>query len=126
MSGSGVLREVWDDLRDELVRRRLQVVAALGYVVQAAGTLYLFSSVGEDSGTIADVHRRTTLAAVGTGLLAVGSLWCLVTLLLDRAARRRPVPVPAHHLPDRRRLVVGAAGGTALVALGVVALLRWS
>lgn len=73
MSDQGVLREVYEDLRDELVQRRVQVLAAAAYVVLWLGFLYLFSSVGEDSRTFEDVHRRTTLAAVGTGLLAVGS-----------------------------------------------------
>lgn len=124
MSEQGVLREVWDDVRGELRQRRLQVLAGCGYAVLLFGILYLFSSVGEDSRTFSDVHRRTTLAAVGSGLLALGTLWCVVTLGLAGAARRRAVP--AHLLPNRRRLVLGAVGGTALVALGVVALLRWS
>lgn len=126
MSEPGVIREVWDDLRGEVSSRRLQVAAAFGYVVLTAGFLYLFSSIGEDSRTFSDVHRRTTLAAVGTGLLALGSVWCVLTLLLDRAARNRTFPVPAHQLPNRRRLVVGALGGVVLVGLGVVGLVRWS
>lgn len=127
MAEDGLLQEVVDDVRTELRRRRLQVLAAVAYLVLAAGGLYLFSSIGEDSGDLADVHRRTTLAAVGTGLLAGGVLLCVATLVLDGVDRRRVTPgrEPGAR-PDRRRLALATAGGTAAVAAGLLALSRWS
>ena len=123
----GLLREVYDDLRHEARLRRLQLLAGLAYAVLAAGGLYLFSAVGEDSGDFADVQGRTTLAAVGTGLLAVSSVLCGLTVVLVRADRRRPSSGREPGvLPDGRLLAATTALAVALTALGAWALTRWS
>ena len=104
MSGQGLLQEVVDDLRTELRLRHVQVLAAVAYLVLAVGGLYLFSSIGEDSHGTYDVHRRTTLAAVGTGITALGVLLCATTLVVDRRVRRRrELGGEPRHLPARRR-----------------------
>lgn len=126
MSEPGLLREVVDDLRDEWRVRRVQVLAVAAYVVLLAGGLYLFSSVGEDSRTFSDVHRRTTLAAVGTGLLAFGVLLSVTALAVERAVRLHPTPGRHLLLPNRRWLAVATACGCLLTALRVVALGRWT
>lgn len=127
MSDDGVLREVLDDLRGEAHQRRVQLLAALAYVVLAAGLLYLFSSIGEDSGSFEDVHERTTLAAVGTGLSAAGTLLCVVTSVARHRVRTSPAMgrEPAT-LPSRRGLAVATALGVALVGSGLLALSRWT
>jgi ABC-type uncharacterized transport system permease subunit len=126
MSEPGLLREVLDDLRDELRLRRVQVLAAVAYIVLAAGGLYLFSSIGEDSRAFWDVHRRTTLAAIGTGLLGLAVLLSITTLVLERAERLRPTPGRQPGvLPSRRGLVAATVVGIVLAALGVLALSRW-
>ena len=127
MAEQGLLQEVVDDLRTELRRHRVQVLAGVAYVVLGAGGILLFSAVGEDSGDFADVHRRTTLAAIGTGVLALGVLLCAATLVVDALVRRRAAAAyELRHLPERRRLVLVTVGGAVLVALGIVALARWS
>lgn len=127
MSDDGILREVFDDLRHETHRRRVQLLATLAYLVLAGGGLYLFSSIGEDSGSIEDVHERTTLAAVGTALSAVGVVLCVVTLLVERRVRTRPSPGrEPGTLPSRGRLSAATVMGGALVAVGLLALGRWS
>jgi hypothetical protein len=127
MSEPGLFREVVDELKDEWQVRWLQVLAVVAYVVVVLGGLYLFSSIGEDSRTFEDVHRRTTLAAVGTGVLVLGVLLSLTTLAVERAVRLHPTPGGQRAvLPNRRWLTVAAVGGCALAALGVVALTRWT
>lgn len=127
MPEQSVLREVVDEVRHEVRRRPVQLLAATAYVLLAIGGLYLFSSVGEDSRTVSDVHRRTTLAAVGTGLLGLGVVVCGATFVLDRTARRRVDAGPyGRVLPNRRRLGGMTVLGTALAGLGVWALTRWS
>ncbi len=123
----GLLQEVYEDLRHEVRLRRVQLLAGVAYTVLVAGGLYLFSSVGEDSHDFSDVHRRTTLAAVGVGLLVLAVLLCVLTGLLDRAARRRTEPGRERRvLPDRRWLAGMTTLGVVLVALGSLALTRWS
>jgi hypothetical protein len=123
----GPVREVLDDVRTELWDRRAQVVAALGYVVLTAGVLYLFSSIGADSRNWYDVTHRTTLAAIGIGLL----LGCLpvfaAALVVDGRVRRdaRPGAVP-RHLRSRRRIQLVMLAAALLAAAGAAALAAWS
>lgn len=127
MADDGVLREVLDDLRHEAHRRRVQLLAALAYLVMAGGVLYLFSSIGEDSGSFEDVHDRTVLAGVGTGLTAAGVVLCVLTLVAERRVRLDPTPGrEPGALPSRGRLVGATVLGATLVVLGLVALGRWT
>jgi uncharacterized membrane protein HdeD (DUF308 family) len=126
MSGPGLLQEILDDVRTELWRRRSQVLAGLTYVLVGFGALYLMSSRGADSGQWYDTQERTTLAAVGIALLAVGVLLGAVTLAVDRRIRRTLVPgTGAGQLCCRRRVVAVLVVGTALVVVGAAALASW-
>jgi hypothetical protein len=127
MASVGPVREVLDDVRHEFRLRRAQVLAALTYVVLAAGGLYLFSSIGQDSHGRSDTVYRTTLTAVGIGLLALGVLMGGVTLAVDRYQRRRAsLSTPYHPLHSRLRVVVAMAVGAVMIAAGMAALARWS
>jgi hypothetical protein len=127
LASAGPVREVLDDVRNELRLRRVQVLAAFTYLVLALGGLYLFSSIGEDSNGRSDTVLRTTLAAVGIGLLAFGVLMGGVTLVVDRYQRgRSSLSAPYHLLHSRLRVVVAMAAGVALIAAGLAALTRWT
>lgn len=127
MSSVSPLREVLDDVRTEVRTRRAQVLAGLTYAVLVAGGLYLFSSIGEDSGEHYDEVYRTTLAGVGVGVLALGVLLGIVTLAVDRDVRRRATPgAPRRHLRSRRRLVVTMVMCVGLISAGLFALAGWS
>jgi len=127
MSNPSLLREILDDVRTELWQRRSQVLAGLTYVVAGFGALYLMSSRAADSGQWYDSQERTTLAAVGIGLLAVGVLLGAVTLAVDREIRRGLVATPgAGQLCSRARVVAVMVIGTALVVVGSKALASWS
>lgn len=127
LASTSPVREVLDDVRNELRLRRVQVLAALTYLVLASGGLYLFSSIGEDSHGRSDTVYRTTLTAVGIGLLALGVLMGGVTLGVDRYQRRRAsLSTPYRPLHSRLRVVVAMAVGAALIAAGLVALARWT
>jgi len=123
----GPVREVLDDVGRELRDRRAQVVEGLAYVVLLAGVLYLFSSVGQDSGNWYDVTHRTTLAAIGIGLLLGGAAVAALALVVDGQVRRstRPGAVP-RHIKSRRRVYGAMALGVALAAAGTLALIAWS
>jgi len=88
-SSADPLREIVHDLVIEVRDRRAQLLAALTYVVLAAGGLFLFSSIGEDSGQRYDNVARTTLAWVGMVILAVLGV---LTLLVHTNVRRRMQP----------------------------------
>lgn len=121
------LREMMHDLFIEVRDRRAQLLAVLTYVVLASGTLFLFSSIGEDSGDAYDTVARTTLAAVSIGMLAAGVLLGALTLAVDAGVRRRVRPgALRRHLQHRIRVVVAMAAGVALIAAGSFALNRWS
>ena len=122
----GTVREVLGDVWQEARDRRAQLAAGVAYAVLLAGVLYLFSAVGADSGDWYDVTRRTTLAAVGVGLLVGGVLLGGLALLVDADVRRRTRPgaVP-RHLRSRRRVVAAMGAGALLAAVGVAALLGW-
>lgn len=123
MSSPSLLQEIFDDVRTELWRRRSQVLAGLSYVLVGFGALYLMSSRGADSGQWYDTHERTTLAAIGVALLAIGVLLGAVTLAVDRDIRRSLVPgAGAGQLCCRRRVVAVLVVGTALLVGGALAL----
>ena len=127
MSSESVLREILDDVRTEFRQRRSQLLAGCTYVVIGFGGLYLLSARGEDSGQWYDTQDRTTLAAVGVGLLVVGVLLGAVTLAVDRGMRRRLVPGErSGHLCSRKRVIAVMVAGVALIAVGVSALAAWS
>ena len=120
-------REILSDVGQEVRDRRAQLVEALAYVVLLAGGLYLFSAVGADSGNWYDVTRRTTLAAIGIGLLCGGLLLSALALVVDAGVRRRARPgaVP-RHLRSRRRVYGAMAVGALLAGAGATALVAWS
>lgn len=127
MSDVSVLREVVQDIRDELWQRRAQACAAVSYTVLLAGFLYLFSSIGQDSRQWYDTVQRTTLTAVGIGLLALFVALGALTLLVDRDVRRRTLPgAEPRYLRHRGRFVAALACGVVLGAAGVVALSVWT
>lgn len=127
MSSDSLLREILDDARAELRQRRSQLLAGCTYIVVSFGGLYLLSARGEDSGLAYDVHDRTTLAAIGVGLLVVGVLLGAVTLAVDRNLRRRWVPgASSLHLCSRGRVVSSMIIAAVLVAVGLAALAAWS
>ena len=127
MSEVSVVREVLDDVRGELWHRRAQVCAALSYVVLLFGFLVLFSSIGEDSHHWYDTVERTTLTAVGIGMLALFLALGALTLAVDKDVRRRTVPgAEPRYLRSRRRFVTALACGVALCGAGVVALATWA
>lgn len=114
----GPVREVLDDLVTQLRRRRAQLLEAVTCIVLLAGALYLFSSIGEDSGNWYDTVQRSTLAAIGVGLLLLSVALGGVTLAVDRGVRRRAQPgALPYHLRSRRRLV-GAMVLAGLLAAG--------
>ena len=127
MSSDGLLREILDDVRTEVWQRRCQVLAGCTYVFVGFGCLYLLSSRGEDSGQWYDTQDRTTLAAVGVGLLVLGVSLGAVTLAVDRSMRRRLVPgASSGHLCSRGRVVTITGIGVVLVAVGLAALAAWA
>lgn len=127
MSSVSPLREVLDDVLTEMRTRRAQLLAGLTYVVLTAGGLYLFSSIGEDSGEQYDQVYRVTLTGVGVAILALGVLLGLVTLAVDRDVRRRATPgAPPRHLRSPHRIVVAMLVGVVLISAGLFALTRWS
>ena len=127
MSSDGLLREILDDVRTECRQRRSQLLAGCTYLLVGFGGLYLLSSWGEDSGRRYDVHDRTTLAAVGVGLLVVGVVVGALTLATDRSMRRGLVPgASSGHLCSRGRVVTTMILGAVLVALGLAALVAWA
>ena len=123
-SGPGPVREVVEDLVHQVRQRRAQVLEALTYVVLLGGGLYLFSAIGEDSRNWYDTVARTTLGAIGVGVLLLGVLLGGLTLAVDRSVRRRTQPgaLPCH-LRSRRRLTAAMGAGALLAAAGLVALL---
>jgi hypothetical protein len=117
MSSDSPLREIVDDVRTELWRRRTQLLAGCTYVVIGFGCLWLLSSRGEDSGQWYDTQDRTTLAAVGVALLVVGVIVGVVTLVVDRGLRRGLAPgaSSSHLCSDQglvRRLTRSGHGGS--------------
>lgn len=126
MSSPRLLQEILDDVRTELWRRRSQVLAGLTYVLVGFGALYLMSSRGADSGQWYDTQERTTLAAVGIALLALGVLIGAVTLAVDREIRRGLMPgAGAGQLCSRGRVVAVMVIAAALVVVGATALASW-
>lgn len=126
MSTPGPGREILDDVRTELRRRRTQLAAALTYVVLGAGGIYLFSSLGADSDEWYDSVDRTTLALVAIGLLSLGIVCGAVTIMMDRrraqGPRERSTALPIH----RGRVMTAMAVGAVLIGAGAVALRSWS
>ncbi|MDF2966422.1 MAG: hypothetical protein K0Q93_200 [Nocardioidaceae bacterium] len=126
MSSPSLLQEILDDVRTELWRRRSQVLAGLTYVLVGFGALYLMSSRGADSGQWYDTQERTTLAAVGIALLALGVLIGAVTLAVDREIRRGLMPgAGTGQLCSRGRVVAVMVIAAALVIVGATALASW-
>jgi hypothetical protein len=127
MSSDSPLREILDDVRTEFWRRRSQLLAGCTYVVIGFGCLWLLSSRGEDSGQWYDTQDRTTLAAVGVGLLVVGVMMGAVTLVVDRDLRRDLAPgASSSHLCSRGRVVAAMVIGGVLAGVGVAALAAWT
>jgi hypothetical protein len=126
-SSADPLREILHDLVTEVRDRRAQLLAALTYVVLASGGLFLFSSIGEDSGDAYDTVARTTLAGVSIGILSAGVLLGALTLAVDAGVRRRVRPgALRRHVQHRIWMVMAMTAGVALIATGSWALTRWS
>ena len=127
MSTSGPLREIIDDARYEVGRRRAQLLAWLTYLAIAAGALYLMSSTARDSGQVYDSMDRTTVAIIGFGLVGLGVLLGVVTLAVDQQARRGERTSFRRRVPLRSRVGVWLAIvlGAVLAALRLVAFTDW-
>jgi len=127
VSTSGPLREIIDDARYEVGRRRAQLLAWLTYLAIAAGALYLMSSTARDSGQVYDSMDRTTVAIIGFGLVGLGVLLGVVTLAVDQQARRGERTAFRRWVPLRSRVGVWLAIvlGAVLAALRLVAFTDW-
>jgi len=123
MSTPGPLREIIDDARYELGRRRAQLLAWLAYLAIAAGGFYLMSSTARDSGQVYDSMDRTTVAIIGLGLVGLGIALGIATLAVDQRVRRAEPTAPRRPVPLRSRTGVRLAivMGAVLAALRVVA-----
>jgi hypothetical protein len=124
-SRRGPLHEVLEDVRAELRQRRARLLASLTYVMVGFGGLYLLSSTPRDSGQRWDSMGRTTVAAIGIGLLGSGVLLGAVTLAVDRNVRRREtLGAPPSHVHSRGRVIAAMVIGVVLIAVRLAALAR--